>query len=114
MGSVCLLFRCCCRFFFFVEHAGTDFTPWELFCFDMRTVSDNKHCGFVFHSSAKECAKTRTNFEMKFAKNEIYLGQVASVFSGKVRLKTSVCRSSGISGLYLQPVTDLLKSDCDC
>ena len=51
---------------------------------------------------------------MNFAKNEIYLGQVASVFSGKVRLKTSICRSSGISGLYLQPVTDLLKSDCDC
>ena len=80
----------------------------------MRTVSDNKHCGFVFHSSAKECAKIRTNFEMNFAKNEIYLGQVASVFSGKVRLKTSICRSSGISGLYLQPVTDLFKSDSDC
>ena len=54
---------------FFIEHARTDLIPWELFCFDRRTVSDNKRCGFLFHSSAKERAKTRTNFETNFTKD---------------------------------------------
>ena len=99
---------------FFIEHARTDFIQWELVCCDRRTVSD-KRCGFLFHGSVKERAKTRTNFATNFAKNEIYPGQAASVFfSGKVRLRTGICQSSGISGLYLLPVADLLKSDRDC
>ena len=77
-------------------------------------ISCTHHVGFLFHSSAKEHAKTRKQFETNFAKNEISPGQAASVFSCKVRSKTGICRSSGISGLYLQPVMDLSKSDCDC